>query len=57
MKCRRCEKRKAVDLHYLCKECYVEDDGEPRSPGKEINHLKRELEKVSKIIRMVRNRR
>jgi len=57
MKCKRCKNRKAQDLHYLCKDCYEEDDGEPKNLGEEIIRLKREVEKVNKIIRMVRNRR
>jgi septal ring factor EnvC (AmiA/AmiB activator) len=42
-KCFRCEKRKAQSLHYLCKECYELDDGEPRNAGEEIIQLEKEL--------------
>jgi hypothetical protein len=42
-KCFRCEKRRSQPLHYLCKQCYNDDDGEPKSAGEEIIRLKREL--------------
>ena len=46
MKCRRCEKRKAAELHYLCEQCYTEDDGEPKNPGAEIIRLERERDEA-----------
>ena len=46
MKCRRCEKRKAAELHYLCKQCYANDDGEPKNAGEEIIRLERERDEA-----------
>jgi hypothetical protein len=50
-KCFRCEKRRSQPLHYLCKQCYNDDDGEPKSAGEEIIRLKRELAEARELLR------
>lgn len=53
MKCGRCQKRKAQPLHYLCRECYSENDGEPRNPGKEIIRLERQRDAYAETLRVI----
>jgi len=42
-------------LHYLCKECYAQDDGEPRDAGEEIIRLERERDEARAMARDMRN--
>ena len=49
-KCIRCDQRPMQPMYFLCKECYAEDDGEPKNAGEEIMGLKLERDKYASML-------